>query len=158
MSEAFFAGRLESPRAVPSPEAGYATGSVARTVDKLPLPRRGCNLAGEEGRLVARLSRVKARVTGEATLWDTYFCAHSTQIPSSSRQPSQCARRHSRHSWIKTTSSFSLGMPHATQAKSPAIWVPPFLEDGLVWGTHTGARPQALLLDSLGTPLLPSPG
>ena len=87
-----------------------------------------------------------------------YFCVHSTQIPSSLRHASQCARRHSRQSWIRTRSSFSLGMPHATQANSPAIWIPPLRADGLVHRAHPGERPHALLLDRLATPLLPSPG
>ena len=50
---------------------------------------------------------------------------HSTHKPSSLRQPSQCIRRHTLHSWTARTSSFSDGSPQATQAKSSAIITPP---------------------------------
>jgi hypothetical protein len=89
-----------------------------------------------------------------------HFCAHSTHRPSSLRQPSQWARRQSRHSWINTTSSLSLLMPHATQVNSPAIAIPPWCGNGLhgpfavcSW-SHTGGN-LSPLLDSLGTTLLP---
>ena len=52
---------------------------------------------------------------------------HSTHKPSSLRQPSQCIRRHTLHSWTARTSSFSAGSPHATQAKFSAIITPPFV-------------------------------